>query len=142
NGEDAESDRSVNQALAWLLLQGDGERLCSASQSGEPDAFKERKSLFRVIRPAGWLVIVTRRHNNNNGAASMTTAKPFWSRARLPRGISLASTRSAPAFALRFNIGELEAQFGSSLSVGASWATSKPNQDLIGANNGGRGLSQ
>lgn len=72
----------------------------------------------------------------------MTTTKPFWRRARLPLAISLASTLSAPAFALSFNIGELEAQFDSSLSVGASWATSKPNQDLIGANNGGRGLSQ
>ena len=72
----------------------------------------------------------------------MTTTKPFWRRARLPLAISLASTLSAPAFALNFNIGEIEAQFDSSLSVGASWATSKPNQDLIGANNGGRGLSQ
>lgn len=72
----------------------------------------------------------------------MTTTKPFWRRARLPLAISLASTLSAPAFALSFNIGELEAQFDSSLSVGASWATAKPNQDLIGANNGGRGLSQ
>ena len=72
----------------------------------------------------------------------MTTTKPFWRRARLPLAISLASTLSAPAFALNFNIGEIEAQFDSSLSVGASWATAKPNQDLIGANNGGRGLSQ
>ena len=72
----------------------------------------------------------------------MTTTKPFWRRARLPLAISLASTLSAPAFALNFNIGEIEAQFDSSLSVGASWATAKPNEDLIGANNGGRGLSQ
>lgn len=72
----------------------------------------------------------------------MTTTKPFWRRARLPLAISLASTLSAPAFALNFNIGEIEAQFDSSLSIGASWSTAKPNQDLIGANNGGRGLSQ
>lgn len=72
----------------------------------------------------------------------MTTTKPFWRRARLPLAISLASTLSAPAFALNFNIGEIEGQFDSSLSVGASWATAKPDQDLIGANNGGRGLSQ
>ena len=72
----------------------------------------------------------------------MTTTKPFWRRARLPLAISLASTLSAPAFALNFNIGEIEAQFDSSLSVGASWSTAKPNPDLIGANNGGRGLSQ
>lgn len=72
----------------------------------------------------------------------MTTTKPFWRRARLPLAISLASTLSAPVYALNFNIGEIEAQFDSSLSVGASWATAKPNQDLIGANNGGHGLSQ
>jgi hypothetical protein len=72
----------------------------------------------------------------------MTTTKPFWRRARLPLAISLASTLSAPAFALNFNIGEIEGQFDSSLSVGASWAAAKPDQDLIGANNGGRGLSQ
>src|SRR5690606_35727617 len=104
--------------------------------------FKERKSLFRAISPADRLAIVGRRHNNNNGVASMTTTKPFWRRARLPLAISLASTLSAPAFALNFNIGEIEAQFDSSLSIGASWSTAKPNQDLIGANNGGRGLSQ
>lgn len=72
----------------------------------------------------------------------MTTTNPFWRRARLPLAISLASTLSAPVYALNFNIGEIEAQFDSSLSVGASWGTAKPNPDLIGANNGGRGLSQ
>lgn len=72
----------------------------------------------------------------------MTTTQPFWRRARLPLAISLASTLSVPAFGLTFNIGEIEGQFDSSLSVGASWATAKQNKDLIGANNGGRGLSQ
>ncbi|MED5609057.1 DUF1302 domain-containing protein [Pseudomonas sp. JH-2] len=46
------------------------------------------------------------------------------------------------AQAVTFNIGEIEGQFDSSLSVGASWSTSKPDKDFIGGNNGGRGLSQ
>ncbi|NIF16510.1 DUF1302 domain-containing protein [Pantoea sp. Cy-639] len=72
----------------------------------------------------------------------MTSANPFWRRARLPLAVSLASTLASPAFAVSFNIGEIEGQFDSSLSVGASWSTANPNKNLIGANNGGRGLSQ
>ncbi|MCK1977735.1 DUF1302 domain-containing protein, partial [Jeotgalicoccus huakuii] len=41
-----------------------------------------------------------------------------------------------------FNIGEIEGQFDSSLSIGASWSTANPNKNLIGVNNGGKGLSQ
>ncbi|MEW9679941.1 DUF1302 domain-containing protein [Pseudomonas sp. TE50-2] len=72
----------------------------------------------------------------------MTSANPFWRRAKLPLAVSLASTLASPAFAVSFNIGEIEGQFDSSLSVGASWSTANPNKNLIGANNGGRGLSQ
>lgn len=72
----------------------------------------------------------------------MTTTKPFWRRARLPLAISLASTLSAPAFALNFNIGEIEAQFDSSLSVGASWSTAKRDERFIGNANGGTGYTQ
>ncbi|QXH50753.1 DUF1302 domain-containing protein [Pseudomonas fakonensis] len=72
----------------------------------------------------------------------MTSANPFWRRARLPLAVSLASTLASPAFAVSFNIGEIEGQFDSSLSIGASWSTANPNQNLIGANNGGKGLSQ
>ncbi|MGL5998195.1 MAG: DUF1302 domain-containing protein [Pseudomonas proteolytica] len=72
----------------------------------------------------------------------MTSVNQFWRRARLPLAVSLASTLAGPAFGVSFNIGEVEGSFDSSLSVGASWGTSKPNKDLIGANNGGRGLSQ
>lgn len=71
-----------------------------------------------------------------------TRTKPCWRLARLPLAVSLASTLAAPAFGVTFNIGEIEGQFDSSLSVGASWSTSKANKDLIGVNNGGRGLSQ
>ncbi|MFC6336266.1 DUF1302 family protein [Pseudomonas sp. CCM 7891] len=72
----------------------------------------------------------------------MTSVNQFWRRARLPLAVSLASTLAGPAFGVSFNIGEVEGSFDSSLSVGASWSTAKPNKDLIGANNGGRGLSQ
>ena len=72
----------------------------------------------------------------------MTSANLFWRRAKLPLAVSLASTLASPAFAVSFNIGEIEGQFDSSLSIGASWSTANPNKNLIGANNGGRGLSQ
>ncbi|HSX70707.1 MAG TPA: DUF1302 domain-containing protein [Pseudomonas sp.] len=44
--------------------------------------------------------------------------------------------------AVGFNIGEIEGQFDSSLSLGASWSMRGADRDLIGANNGGDGLSQ
>lgn len=72
----------------------------------------------------------------------MTSVNQFWRRARLPLAVSLASTLAGPAFGVSFNIGEIEGSFDSSLSVGASWSTSKANRDLIGVNNGGKGLSQ
>ena len=72
----------------------------------------------------------------------MTKNKPFWRLAKLPLAVSLASTIAAPAFAVSFDIGEIEGQFDSSLSVGASWSTADADKDLIGVNNGGRGLSQ
>jgi len=72
----------------------------------------------------------------------MISAHQFWRRAKLPLAVSLASTLAGPAFGVSFNIGEIEGSFDSSLSVGASWSTAGRNKDLIGANNGGRGLSQ
>ncbi|MDD2060672.1 DUF1302 domain-containing protein [Pseudomonas sp. GD03860] len=72
----------------------------------------------------------------------MTSVNLFWRRAKLPLAVSLASTLAGPAFGVSFNIGEIEGQFDSSLSVGASWSTAKPNENLIGVNNGGKGLSQ
>ncbi|MES2820399.1 MAG: DUF1302 domain-containing protein [Pseudomonadota bacterium] len=72
----------------------------------------------------------------------MTSIKPFWRLAKLPLAVSLASTLAAPAFGVTFNIGEIEGQFDSSLSVGASWSVREGDKDLIGVNNGGRGLSQ
>ncbi|MDD2160281.1 MULTISPECIES: DUF1302 domain-containing protein [Pseudomonas] len=72
----------------------------------------------------------------------MTKTKQTWRLARLPLAVSLASTLAAPAFGVTFNIGEIEGQIDSSMSVGASWSTQKADKDLIGVNNGGRGLSQ
>ncbi|MBD9428283.1 DUF1302 family protein, partial [Pseudomonas sp. PDM15] len=49
---------------------------------------------------------------------------------------------SAPtAQAVTFNIGEIQGQLDSSLSVGASWSLRSPDRDMIGDNNGGRGSS-
>lgn len=72
----------------------------------------------------------------------MTKTKQTWRLAKLPLAVSLASTLAAPAFGVTFNIGEIEGQFDSSLSVGASWSVKGADKDLIGVNNGGRGLSQ
>ena len=72
----------------------------------------------------------------------MTSVNQFWRRAKLPLAVSLASTLAGPAFGVSFNVGEIEGQFDSSLSLGMSVSTQQPNKDLIGVNNGGRGLSQ
>ena len=72
----------------------------------------------------------------------MTKTKQTWRLAKLPLAVSLASTLAAPAFGVNFNIGEIEGQFDSSLSVGASWSMRGADKDLIGVNNGGDGLSQ
>jgi len=72
----------------------------------------------------------------------MTSANLFWRRAKLPLAVSLASTLAGPAFGVSFNIGEIEGNFDSSLSIGASWSTQNANKNLIGSNNGGHGLSQ
>lgn len=55
--------------------------------------------------------------------------------------IAIALGLSAPAYAVSFDIGEIEGQIDSSLSVGASWGTAKIDKDLVGINNGGRGFS-
>ena len=72
----------------------------------------------------------------------MTKTKQTWRLAKLPLAVSLASTLAAPAFGVNFNIGEIEGQFDSSLSIGASWSMRGADPDLIGSNNGGDGLSQ
>lgn len=58
-----------------------------------------------------------------------------------PLALAIWAASSASAHAVTFQFGELEGQFDSSLSVGASWSTQSPKQDMIGANNGGNAAS-
>src|SRR3990167_6083086 len=46
--------------------------------------------------------------------------------------VAVALGGIAPAQAVTFNIGEIEGEFDSSLSVGASWSTQGADPDLIG----------
>ncbi|PKA68161.1 uncharacterized protein DUF1302 [Pseudomonas baetica] len=55
--------------------------------------------------------------------------------------VGLASSAALPAFAFTFNAGEIEGQFDSSLSVGASWGLEDADPKLIGRNNGGKGFA-
>ncbi|TBW39639.1 DUF1302 domain-containing protein [Azotobacter chroococcum] len=57
-----------------------------------------------------------------------------------PLAVACAASLAAPAGAVSFNIGPLEAQLDSSLTLEAGWSTDKADKDLIGAD-GGRGLS-
>ncbi|PTU75104.1 DUF1302 domain-containing protein [Pseudomonas mangrovi] len=56
--------------------------------------------------------------------------------------LAVALGISAPAYAVNFNIGAIEGQFDSALSVGASWSTAKPDSKLVGTTNGGGGYTQ
>ncbi len=69
----------------------------------------------------------------------MMLKQPPWQPAQLACAISLATCMCAPAHAGIFKIGEIEGQFDSSLSVGASWALRGADPELIGENNGGKG---
>ncbi|MBM7060092.1 DUF1302 domain-containing protein [Pseudomonas sp. UL073] len=62
----------------------------------------------------------------------------------LPKTLAMAVAvgLSSQAQAVNFNIGEIEGQFDSALSVGASWSTAKADKDLIGQANGGTGYTQ
>lgn len=71
-----------------------------------------------------------------------TTNQQLWRLAKLPLAVSLASVLAAPAFAVNFNIGEIEGSFDSSLSVGATWSTASPDMSLVGNANGGKGYTQ
>ena len=72
----------------------------------------------------------------------MTKSQQIWRLAKLPLAVSLATTLAAPAFGVTFNIGEIEGQFDSSISVGASWSVRGADPDLIGTRNGGKASSQ
>jgi len=61
-----------------------------------------------------------------------------------PKALALAVAlgTAAPAYAVNFNIGEIEGQFDSSMSIGASWSMADRDMDLVGINNGGTGYTQ
>ncbi|MFK4073114.1 DUF1302 domain-containing protein [Ectopseudomonas khazarica] len=54
-----------------------------------------------------------------------------WRQARLAVAASLASFACVPSSALTFQLGEIEGQFDSNLSVGAAWALRNPKPELI-----------
>ncbi|MCW3150839.1 DUF1302 domain-containing protein [Stutzerimonas stutzeri] len=56
--------------------------------------------------------------------------------------LAIALSTAAPAYAVNFNIGEIEGQFDSSMSIGASWSMEDRDMDLVGINNGGTGYTQ
>ena len=61
-----------------------------------------------------------------------------------PKSLALAVAlgTAAPAYAVNFNIGEIEGQFDSSMSIGASWSMADRDMDLVGSANGGTGYTQ
>ena len=68
----------------------------------------------------------------------MSSVHRSWRRARLALAVSLASTS---AWGVSFNVGPVEGQIDTELSIGASWSTARADSKLIGANNGGTGQS-
>ncbi len=72
----------------------------------------------------------------------MSSVNRFLRQVKLPLAVCLVSTLAGPAWGVSFNIGEVEGQIDSELSIGASWSTAKADHNLIGANNGGKGQSQ
>ncbi|MBU0902490.1 MAG: DUF1302 domain-containing protein [Gammaproteobacteria bacterium] len=56
--------------------------------------------------------------------------------------VAIAVGCVGPVQAITFNIGEVEAQFDSSLSVGASWSVRGADPDMVGLRNGGKAASQ
>lgn len=56
--------------------------------------------------------------------------------------LAIALSTAAPAYAVNFNIGEIEGQFDSSMSIGASWSMADRDMDLVGVANGGTGYTQ
>ncbi|HBO3116997.1 TPA: DUF1302 domain-containing protein [Pseudomonas aeruginosa] len=61
----------------------------------------------------------------------MTRRQPPWQKARLSIAIAIAALVVQPASAVTFRIGDVEGQFDSSLSIGASWALRNPDPELL-----------
>ncbi|WP_457789666.1 DUF1302 domain-containing protein [Pseudomonas sp. PL-6] len=71
----------------------------------------------------------------------MRRKQPRWQPTRIACALGLVAGTCASAHAVTFNVGELEGQFDSQLSVGASWSVRGDDPDLIAFNNGGDGLA-
>ena len=71
----------------------------------------------------------------------MTKKMHAWSLAALPLAIGLASFAGS-AQAVTFNIGDVQAQFDSQLSVGASMSTQSADKRFIGVANGGEAAAR
>ena len=71
----------------------------------------------------------------------MTKKMHGWSLAALPLAIGMA-TFSGAANAVAFNIGEVEAQLDSQLSVGVSMSTQGPDNRFISVENGGYAVAR
>ncbi|WP_141766146.1 DUF1302 domain-containing protein, partial [Pseudomonas sp. HMSC75E02] len=65
----------------------------------------------------------------------------FRYRACVPLALGLAGSLAVPAYGVTFNAGEIEGQFDSTFSLGASWALRGADSRLVGENNGGKGLA-
>ena len=66
-----------------------------------------------------------------------TTMRAIFTPQALAAAVALGCC--AQAQAVSFNIGEIEGQFDSSLSVGASWGMRDADKKLVGVSNGGTG---
>lgn len=69
-------------------------------------------------------------------------SKPRISVAQFPLVIGLSALISTSVSAVTFRVGEIEGQFDSSLSIGASWSVRGADPDLVGNANGGNGFTQ
>lgn len=72
----------------------------------------------------------------------MITIKSCASFRRHALAAAIALSLSGAVQAANFNIGEIEGQLDSSLSVGASWSMRGADPELVGGHNGGKGLLQ
>lgn len=66
----------------------------------------------------------------------MTRKTQPWQRwTKLPLAVAIAAGVSAPASAISFNIGDVDAQFNTTLSAGVGWRTQNQDRRLIGQGN-------
>lgn len=61
----------------------------------------------------------------------MKAKEHLWEHARLPLAVCLSALVSGQASAVSFSLGEIDGQFDSTLSVGASWALRNPDKQFL-----------